>query len=140
MFSPPSRCSLHPPDAPSTFQMFSPDVPSTLPLQLLQVSYLRLSQAIQVGDVKDSAHGGGVDSARPSLLQAQVAEDLAESRVLSLEEISQLFTLEQSQQLQRVVEVVVVVLEGGFTLPSRGSLTWTPALRPVPRLEGHVRT
>lgn len=76
------------------------DVPSTHQLQLLEVSYLRLSQTIQVGDVKDSAHGSGVDSTRPPLLQTQVAEDQAESRVLSLEKI-------QSQQLQLVVVVVV---------------------------------
>lgn len=54
---------------------------------LLQVLYLRLSQTIQVGDVKHSAHGGGVDSTRPSLLQAQAAEDLAESRVLGVKKV-----------------------------------------------------
>lgn len=54
---------------------------------LLRVLYLRLSQTIQVGDVKHSAHGGGVDSTRPSLLQAQAAEDLAEPGVLGVEKV-----------------------------------------------------
>lgn len=99
----------------------SPPPPSGL-------AYLRLSQTVQVGDVKHPAHGGRVDSTRPSLLQAQAAEDLAESRVLGVENISQVVTCSKPQ---RVV--------GGITLLSRGSLTWTPALRPVPRLEGHVR-
>lgn len=54
---------------------------------LLQVLYLRLSQTIQVGDVKHSAHGGSVDSTCPSLLQAQAVEDLAESRVLGVEKV-----------------------------------------------------
>lgn len=38
--------------------------------------YLRMSQAVQVGDVKDPAHSGRVHAPRPSLLETQVGQDL----------------------------------------------------------------
>lgn len=49
---------------------------------LSSLSYLRLPQAVQVGDVEDPAHSSGVHATGPSLLQTQVAEDLAEAGVL----------------------------------------------------------
>lgn len=41
-----------------------------------------MSQAVQVGDVKDPAHGGRVHAPRPSLLETQVGQDLTEAGVL----------------------------------------------------------
>lgn len=45
-------------------------------------SYLRVSQAVQVGDVEHAAHSSGVDTTRPSLLQTQVVQDLIQARIL----------------------------------------------------------
>lgn len=49
---------------------------------LLRLSYLGLSQAIQVGDVEHAAHSGGVHATCASLLQTQVVQDLTEAGIL----------------------------------------------------------
>lgn len=46
------------------------------------ISYLRLPQSVQVGDVKHAAHSSSVHAACPSLLQTQVAQNLAEAGIL----------------------------------------------------------
>lgn len=48
----------------------------------LHLPYLRLSQAVQVGDVKHTTHSCSIHTACPSLLQTQVVQDLTEARIL----------------------------------------------------------
>lgn len=93
--------------------------------------YLRLSQAVQVGDVEHTTHGSSVYTTCPSLLQTQVVQDLTEAGILG----------DGGEELLKIVSMkfVTELCYCCVTLLSRGSLTWTPALSPVPRLEGQVR-
>lgn len=45
-------------------------------------AYLRLSQSVQVGDVKGAPHSSSVHTSRPTLLQTQVVQDFAKSGIL----------------------------------------------------------
>lgn len=49
---------------------------------LTRSAYLRLSKAVQVGNVKHAAHSGGVHPTSASLLKTQVVQDLTEARIL----------------------------------------------------------
>lgn len=63
-----------------------PSVSAPLPVAELTdvaaAAHLRLSQPIQVGDVKGSAHCCCVHAPCPSLLETQVGQDLTETGVL----------------------------------------------------------
>lgn len=43
-----------------------------------------MSQAVQVGDVEHTSYSCGVHAACPSLLQTQIAQDLAEAGILGV--------------------------------------------------------
>lgn len=67
---------------PSPCRAARSPLPRLCLLLFLGVVYLRLSQTVQIGDVKGVAAGGRVHAPRAPLLQPQVFQNLPEARVL----------------------------------------------------------
>lgn len=103
--------------------------------------YLRLAQSVEVGDVDGVSGGGRVHASRASLLEPQVFQDAFEARVLDHKHPTNSqnrFFFPHGRTTFCVVEVELRVSSN--TLLRMGRRMCTPALRPVPRLEGQVRT